>query len=117
MPDTSKSVRDLQSANGEAWPPTLKFFDWAERQRATLRETFVETLQKDLKLSKSDISELVAGIIQTRIGSRIVGRHGSKTRIRWHYSLKSIAHVARGGAQQLEAIEEGRFTPAASRDL
>ena len=109
----SDVIAGLREACSLAWPPTLKFFDWAEKQRATPKETLVEDIKKALKLSNGEANELAKGIAEAKIGLRIVGRHGSKTRIAWLYSLKSVAHVARGSSAVLEPLESG-FTPGES---
>ena len=52
---------------------------------------------------------LVKGIIDAGIGMRIVGRHRAKSRIRWHFTLQSIAKVARGETEILEEVGSKPF--------
>jgi hypothetical protein len=108
----SDRVASLKEAYSRAWPPTLRFIDWAEKQQTTPRETFVDDLRKALKISGAEAAELVRGIVKEEIGSRIVGRPGSKTRIAWLYALKSVARVARGSSNTLEPLENSFVTRA-----
>jgi hypothetical protein len=81
MSDNSKTIQHLRDAYEEAWPPTMRFFEWCATQSTTPRETTIEKLQSALKLSRSETPQLVDGIMEAGIGKRIIGRHGAKSRI------------------------------------
>src|SRR6266542_4202958 len=100
----SRVVKKLREADAEAWGPTVKFFDYCGKQRSTPRETEISTLQSALSVSRRDMVDLVQGIVEAEIGTRIIGRRGFNSRIRWHFSLPSIAKVARGQADELEEV-------------
>jgi hypothetical protein len=98
----SDVIRQLREANDEALGRTVKFLDYCEKQKSTPRETAISALQAALGVSRRDMVGLVDGIGDAGIGTRIVGRRGLKSRIRWHFSLPSIAEVARGRADELD---------------
>ncbi|MBR0779614.1 hypothetical protein JQ543_32950 [Bradyrhizobium diazoefficiens] len=50
------------------------------------------------------MAELVKGILDLRLGKRIVGRRGRSSRIKWYFLLPSIAEVARGQADKLQEV-------------
>jgi hypothetical protein len=100
----SRVIKGLRNANGGAWAPTMKFFDYGAKQGATPRETDIDALRSALGVSRRDMVELVNGIIDVGIGVRIVGRRGHNSRIRWLFSLSSISKVARGDADELEEV-------------
>ena len=102
-------VKGLRTAERQAWPPTIAFFEWASSLTGTPKETTVEQLQEALDLSKTEAKELAAGIKVAKIGELIVGRRGAKTRIRWKFALPSIAGAARGLSESLEAVNHNNF--------
>lgn len=96
----------LRAALSEAWPPTVAFINWAERINQTPAETPTAGLRDQLDLSKDDVKDLIDGIVELKLGQFIVGRKGALSRIRWHYSLQSIAAVAKGNLRQLSPIAQ-----------
>lgn len=110
MSEHSKTIKHLRDAYEEAWPPTMRFFEWCATQSTTPRETYVEKLQSVLKLSRAETPQLVDGIIEADIGKRIIGRHGAKSRILWAFTLQSIEKVARGETEILQKIGSKPFT-------
>ena len=108
-------VAELVQARKDAWEPTIKFFDWAALQHRTPKETNIDDLQRDLKISKTDMYALVSGILEIEIGDRTIGLHGAKSRIHWRYSLPSIARCSRDKTSVLEPLETARFAPATKK--
>ncbi|MGA7807076.1 hypothetical protein [Bradyrhizobium sp.] len=108
-------VKQLRAAYQEAWKTTLDFLKWCGEQETTPRETTVEEIQEAIGASRREMADLVSGIIEVKIGTRIIGRHGSKTRLRWLFTLRSIEKVARGETEIL--VETGSDTPFASDHL
>lgn len=86
----------------------MKFFDYGEKQKSTPRETDIDQLRSALNVSRRDMAELVKGIADAGIGTRIIGRRGFNSRMRWHFSLPSIAKVAREQADELEEVAGNR---------
>ncbi|MEH2566748.1 hypothetical protein [Bradyrhizobium sp. AZCC 2289] len=113
MASVPKIVKGLQKANRDAWPTTLTFFDWASGVRSTPRETTFEELQAALKMTKSETREFAADIEAAGIGIRIFGRRGFKSRIKWEYTLQSVAKAARGMSESLELLSQGNLPAAA----
>jgi hypothetical protein len=109
MVDITKIVKGLQKANRDAWPTTLSFFDWASGVRSTPRETTFEELQAALKITKSKAREFAADIEAAGIGTRIFGRRSFKSRVRWEYTLQSVAKAARGLSDSLEVVSQNNF--------
>lgn len=99
-----REIAKLREAAALAWGPTMKFFDYGEKQKSTPRETGIDQLQSELGISRRDMAELVKGIEDAGIGTRIIGRRGLNSRIRWNFSLPSIAKVAREQADELEEV-------------
>lgn len=110
MSDNRKTIKHLRDAYEEAWPPTMRFFEWCASQSATPRETLIEKLESVLKLGRSETPELVNGIMEAGIGKRIIGRHGAKSRIVWEFTLQSIEKVARGETEILQKVGSKPFT-------
>lgn len=109
MTENGKIIKHLRDAYEEAWPPTMRFFEWCASQSSTPRETTIEKLQVVLKLSRSEAPELVNGIMDAGIGKRIIGRHGAKSRIVWEFTLQSIEKVARGETEVLQKVGSKPF--------
>jgi hypothetical protein len=104
----TRVIARLREANALAWGPTMKFFDYGEKQKSTPRETDIDQLRSALNVSRRDMAELVKGIVDAGIGTRIIGRRGFNSRMRWHFSLPSIAKVAREQADELEEVGGNR---------
>jgi len=100
----SRVIKQVRDAYAGAWPPTLKFFQYGEMQTTTPLETEIDRLRSALDVSRRDMVELVKGIVDAGIGARIIGRRGRNSRIKWYFSLSSIAKVARGEAEELVEV-------------
>jgi hypothetical protein len=107
--DQKRIVSELVQARKEAWRPTIAFLEWAGRQPRDEQETAIENLERELNISKTEMYELVRGIIDIEIGDRTIGRHGAKSRIHWRYALPDIDRCSRGKASTLEPIEAAKF--------
>jgi hypothetical protein len=103
-----RELAKLREANALAWRPTMKFFEYCDKQKSTPRETEINKLQSAINVSRREMVELVKGIVDAGIGTRIIGRRGFNSRIRWHFSLPSIAKVAREQADELEEVGGNR---------
>jgi hypothetical protein len=110
MNENAKIIKHLRDAYEEAWPPTMRFFEWCADQLSTPRETTIEKLQSALRLSRSETPELVSGIVTSGIGKRIIGRHGAKSRIVWDFTLQSVERVASGETEILQKVGSKPFT-------
>lgn len=103
-----KIIKHLREAWEEAWPPTMKLFESFAGRSSTPRQTTVEKLQSTLKISRRETAELVNGIVEAGIGTRIVGRRGAKSRIVWKFTLQSIEKAARGESDVLQEVGSKR---------
>lgn len=103
-------IKVLRDAYSGGWEPTLKFIEWAAKRPSTPEETIIATLQKELRLSNSETADLVKGIEDALIGTKIVGRHGLKSRVKWLFTLGSIAKAARGEANELARVGDQLIT-------
>jgi hypothetical protein len=103
MAITPHIVSELRRAVADAWPTTIRFIDWAASSE-TPEETAVADLAKKLRLNTSDTKDLVDGIVELELASFIVGRRSHPSRLKWKFTLKSIAAVARGEANELVSI-------------
>ena len=86
----------------------MKLFESFAGHATTPRQTTVEKLQSKLKLSRRETAELVNGIVEAGIGTRIVGRRDAKSRIVWKFTLQSIEKAARGESDVLQEIGNKR---------
>jgi hypothetical protein len=109
MASVGKIVKQLREANREAYPTTLAFFEWASGVRNTPRETTFEELQATLKITKLEARQFAADIEEAGIGTRIFGRRGLKSRIRWIYTLPSVSKAARELSDTLEVASQTNF--------
>jgi hypothetical protein len=110
MPKTPHIVSELRRAVADAWPPTVRFIDWASSSSETPEETATADLAKKLRLNAPDTKDLVDGIVELELARFIVGRRSHPSRLQWKFTLKSIATVARGESDALVPI--GRSTLA-----
>lgn len=101
---------ELQKARKEAWPPTIAFFRWAEQIKTTPSETTTADLRETLAISASDAKELIDGIRELKLAEFIVGRKSFPSRLRWLYTLPSIAKTANGTATAPTAIASSVFS-------
>jgi hypothetical protein len=113
--DQAKIVAELIEARAEGWRPTIAFFEWASRQPRDTKETVVDDLQSALKISRTEMYELVRGIIEAEIGDRTIGRHRAKSRIHWRYALPDIDRCSKGKSSTLEAFETAKFSSVRKR--
>lgn len=97
---------ELKTAAKGAWPPTLAFLSWAERTKTTPPETTIADLGEELGITASDAKDLVDGILELKLAQFIVGRKGYPSRLKWRYTLPSIAGTAKGTIKQPVPIAE-----------
>lgn len=101
---------ELQKARKEAWPPTMAFFRWAEQTKITPAETTTAELRETLDISASEAKELIDGIRDLKLAEFIVGRKSFPSRLRWLYTLPSIAKTASGAVSSPTAIANSVFS-------
>jgi hypothetical protein len=106
-------IKRLRAANSSGWRANQDFFEWAISLKATPRETTYEDLQSVLKLNRNEMLGYAADIEAAGIGKRIVGRRKFKSRIRWIYTLRSVANAARGLSDTLEPVSDNNFPATA----
>lgn len=80
------------------------FDSFAKRQR-DVEETTVENAARLCRREYSEVRPVLQQIAQTGAGTFRIGRRGSKSRIIWEYSLKSIGRAARGEGE-LQPMDE-----------
>lgn len=103
------TVKKLRAANASGWRANQDFFEWANSMKSTPRETTYEELQSVLKMNRNEIRSYAADIERAQIGKRIFGRRKFKSRIRWIYTLQSVAAAARGLSDTLELVSDSNF--------
>lgn len=108
MADAPHNVLELRQAVKDAWPPTLRFVDWASSTETP--ETTVADLAKKLRLTKPDTKDLVDGILELELARFVVGRRKKPSRLQWKFTLKSIAAAARGEADAFQPIGQNTLS-------
>lgn len=116
MTKPSKVIDELRKAARDGWPPTLRFFTWAENAPKSVEHTATDDLAKALKLKKPDLKELLQGILRLGLAQFIVGRRGSASRLVWNFTPRSIAAVATGQARELTPVVKNTLNSDAPRD-
>jgi hypothetical protein len=106
MTDATTPLADLRQAFRDGWPPTLRFIEWAGGTDVTPEQTETSSLSQAINLKSSEAKELFAGIQGLKLAKFIVGRRGQPSRLIWHFTLASIAAVARGEADAFEPINQ-----------
>lgn len=92
----SAALRKYVSQNDVA----RRLFDSFAQRKKDAQET---TVDRAAVLSNADYSSMLAvfkELHQLGLGHFIPGRHGYPSRIEWHYSIKSLAEIARGESQE-----------------
>lgn len=113
MTSVARIVKTLRKVNRGGDPTSLSFYNWASGIHRTPRETTFEDLQAALKISKLEARQFAADIESVGIGTRIFGRRSFKSRIKWKYTLQSIAQAAREQIDTLEVVSDKGFAMAA----
>lgn len=103
MAKLPKQIVELRRSY-EEWEPTKRFVAWARRIDPTPDETPTSEFVEQLDLKPDDAKELVEGIDALELAKFIVGRRKHPSRLRWQYSLPSIAAVAAGDADTFDPI-------------
>jgi hypothetical protein len=103
MTKLSKTISDLRESF-QAWPPTRLYVDWARDVEDTPEATATKELSELLELKPVDAKELFDGIVKLGLAERIVGRRTHPSRLKWRYTLRSIAAVAMGEADDFEPV-------------
>lgn len=109
MKTVAKIVKGLRAASSNGWETNQAFFEWAASLKVTPRETTYDELQAALKLNRAAARSYAVDIEEAGIGERIFGRRTFKSRIRWKYTLKSVADAARGFRDTLEELSDSNF--------
>jgi hypothetical protein len=81
------------------------FFEWAANRQNDAAETSIDVFERKSSMDRASCIELAKDVSRIGCGQYIVGRRGSKTRVRWDYGLKSIAGAAVGKEDKLEAVD------------
>jgi hypothetical protein len=87
-----------------------RFFKWAaSRQDNDIAETDVDDIAHVLLDNRAQAVALCRHLDKIKCGQFVVGRKGSKSRIRWSYGLRNLSEVATGKAAGLKAIDNKAF--------
>src|SRR5690242_17163380 len=103
MTKLPKTISDLRESY-QAWPPTRLYVHWAREVEDTPEVTATKELSELLELKPADAKELLDGIVKLGLAERIVGRRTHPSRLKWRYTLRSIAAVAMGDADDFEPV-------------
>jgi hypothetical protein len=81
-----------------------RLFDNFAKRQNDYRVTTVARAVHLTDASESEIKSLFKNLTELGVGKYMVSRRGSKSRIEWFYSIKSIGESAQGISSQLEPI-------------
>ena len=104
MRSRKAAVSELRASLEGGAENTRRFVDWAGKQAGTPQETRTNDLIDDLRLNAADGRDLVNGIKILGLATFVVGRRGAPSRLRWLYTLSSIADVARRKRDEFEPV-------------
>jgi hypothetical protein len=110
MPKIPRNVSELRRAVVDAWPPTIRFIEWAASFSETPEETTTADLAEKLRLNKPETKDLVDGIAELGLARFVVGRRRQPSRLQWKFTLKSIVDVARGDSDAFVPIGQATLT-------
>lgn len=111
----SSAVSRLRKAFEDGWGPTVRYVGWAEEADVTQAETETSVLIDVLDLKPNEAKELFDGIKGLKLATFVVGRRGQPSRLKWHYTLASIAAAAKGKADVLEPVSRNLITQPATK--
>lgn len=95
------ALQDLCSRNEGA----RTFFEWAASRQKDGYVTSIDVFERKSLMDRASCIELAKELSRIGCGQYIVGRRGSKTRVRWDYGLRSIARAAVGQENKLRAVD------------
>jgi hypothetical protein len=99
------TLRNLYRDNEGLYAP---FFDWAAGRSNDASETTVDTIKRKTRLDHADAIALMRALGDAGIGDFKVGRRGQKTRLAWHFSLRSVGAAALGDEVALLRLDTDR---------
>jgi hypothetical protein len=111
--EITKRVRLLYEADDKA----KGLFDWLASRTNDVAETSIERICGMVDLERWQAIELAKSLAAISICDFIVGRKGWKSRVRWHYSVRSLGQAARGEAVKIEEIDPELAEEAADQQL
>lgn len=84
--------------------------DWFGERRKDSRMMPARVATNNTGADYTDIIRVFRQFDEMGIGTFLVGRKGSESRIQWHYSIRSLAEAAKGNAEVVEAprVPEGQ---------
>lgn len=100
--DVLKAVRQLYSRND--WARAI--FDRLADLKRSPTETPIERWVNMLGETTTVVIDYARQMQAAGCGTFVVGRHGSKSRFRWHYNAISIGRVASGASDDLIDVDE-----------
>lgn len=103
--DLSANLREIYERDDVA----RRLFDNFAGRKNDYRMTTVSRGVGLTGASRSEIVALFRELEQLGAGSFKSGRRGSKTRIEWDYSIRSLGAAAQGSVDPLEAIDKSKL--------
>jgi len=92
-------------------------FDWAASRTNDSAETTIDRLSSKANISRENAISFARAIEDAECGCFIVGRKGSKSRIKWKYSLKSLGETAQGKTENLKEVSYEAIEDAIDQQL
>jgi len=80
-------------------------FDWLARRTNDVAETSIDRISAMVGMSRFEARELARSLSDIGVCDFIVGRKGWKSRVRWHYSVRSLGEAAKGKAAKIIQID------------
>ncbi|HEY8595861.1 MAG TPA: hypothetical protein VIL84_11530 [Devosiaceae bacterium] len=74
-------------------------FDWFDGRQKDSREMPARVAADRTGYEYGEIIRVFRKFDELGIGTFLVGRRGSESRLQWHYSIKSLAEAAKNGAE------------------
>jgi hypothetical protein len=96
-----KKIRALRESDETA----ARLFDWLARRTNDVAETSIDRICGMVELERYQAIELVKALAGIGVCEFVVGRKGWKSRVRWHYSVRSLGEAAKGDATGIQEID------------
>ena len=103
--DLAKGLREIYKSDDAA----RSLFDNFAARTNDYRMTTVSRAAQIAEASRSETITLFREFERLGAGSFKAGRRGSKTRIEWDYSIRSLGAAAQGSVDQPEAIDKSKL--------
>lgn len=101
-PGTVEAVQTLYEED----PNAKKMFDWTATLRRDATMTTIDTISRELGISRKASVALARELEDAGCGEFIVGRRGSSSRFKWAHSRVSLGRVAAGETEEIEDVSD-----------